>query len=242
VLQRRGVNLHLGEPVTQVSPGLLKTGSGAEVAADEILWVTAAGAPSWPGEAGLDVDDGGFIKVGDTLQSTSHPEVYAAGDVAAMVNYPRPKSGVFAVRQGKPLEQNLRRALLGRPQRPFRPQKNFLGLISTGDKFAVASRGNWSVKGEALWRWKDWIDRRFMDKFNDLPDMDEEEKSDLPAGLASADVVKEISAIAMRCGGCGAKVGASVLSRALNTLTPAPRDDVLIGLHEPDDAAVVRAR
>lgn len=239
VLQRRGVHLHLGEPVTQVTPGMLKTGDGAEVAADEILWVTAAGAPSWPGEAGLDVDDGGFIKVGDTLQSTSHPDVYAAGDVAAMINHPRPKSGVFAVRQGKPLERNLRRALLGQTQVAFRPQKNFLGLISTGDKFAVASRGGWSIKGEALWRWKDWIDRRFMDKFNDLPDMDEEEKTDLPAGLASADVVKEISAIAMRCGGCGAKVGATVLSRALNTLKPAPRDDVLIGLHEPDDAAVV---
>lgn len=238
VLQRRGVNLHLGQPVAEVTPGLLKTGGG-DIAADEILWVTAAGAPSWPGAAGLDVDDGGFIKVGDTLQSTSHPDVYAAGDVAAMVNHPRPKSGVFAVRQGKPLERNLRRALLGQTQRPFRPQKNFLGLISTGDKFAVASRGGWSIKGEALWRWKDWIDRRFMDKFNDLPEMDEEEKTDLPAGLASADVVKEISAIAMRCGGCGAKVGASVLSRALNTLTPAPRDDVLIGLHEPDDAAVV---
>ncbi len=239
VLQRRGVHLHLGDPVTEVTPGLLKTGDGTEIAADEILWVTAAGAPAWPAEAGLDVDDGGFIKVGDTLQSTSHPDVYAAGDVAAMVNYPRPKSGVFAVRQGKPLEQNLRRALLGRTPRPFRPQKNFLGLISTGDKFAVASRGRWSIKGEALWRWKDWIDRRFMDRFNDLPDMDEVQKSDLPAGLASADVVREISAIAMRCGGCGAKVGASVLSRALNTLTPAPRDDVLIGLHEPDDAAVV---
>lgn len=238
VLQRRGVNLHLGAPVTEVTPGLLKTAAG-DIAADEILWVTAAGAPSWPGEAGLDVDEGGFVKVGDTLQSTSHPDVYAAGDVAAMVNHPRPKSGVFAVRQGRPLERNLRRALLGGTQRPFRPQSNFLGLISTGDKFAVASRGGWSIKGEALWRWKDWIDRRFMDKFNDLPDMDEEEKTDLPAGLASADVVKEISAIAMRCGGCGAKVGATVLSRALNTLTPAPRDDVLIGLHEPDDAAVV---
>ena len=78
-----------------------------------------------------------------------------------------------------------------------------------------------------------------MDKFNDLPDMDEKEATGLPDGLANADVVKEISAIAMRCGGCGAKVGATVLSRALNSLTPAPRDDVLIGLHEPDDAAVV---
>ena len=239
VLNQRGVKLHLGEPVAEVTPGRLKTGDGVETEAEEILWVTAAGAPSWPRDAGLDVDDGGFIKVGDTLQSTSHPDVFAAGDVAAMVNHPRPKSGVFAVRQGKPLERNLRRLLLGRTPQPFRPQSKFLGLISTGDKYAIASRGGWSMQGAGLWRWKDWIDRRFMDKFNDLPDMDEEEKSDLPAGLASADVVKEISAIAMRCGGCGAKVGATVLSRALNTLKPAPRDDVLIGLHEPDDAAVV---
>jgi len=238
VMQRRGVNLHLGEPVTQVAPGVLTTAT-ADIRVDEILWVTAAGAPSWPAEAGLDVDDGGFIKVGNTLQSTSHPDVYAAGDVATMVNHPRPKSGVFAVRQGKPLERNLRRSLLGRKLLTFRPQSKFLGLISTGDKFAIASRGGWSIKGEALWRWKDWIDRRFIEKFNDLPDMDDEENTVLPAGLATAEVVKEISAIAMRCGGCGAKVGATVLSRALNTLKPAPRNDVLIGLHEPDDAAVV---
>jgi len=239
VLKRRGVSLHTGEPVVQVSPGRLRTRGGMEVDADEILWVTAAGAPTWPSEAGLAVDGDGFIEVADTLQSTSHPDVYAAGDIAAMVNYPRPKSGVFAVRQGRPLERNLRRALLGRALVPFRPQSRFLGLISTGDKYAVASRGTWSIRGRTVWLWKDWIDRRFMTKFNDLPDMEEEVTSDLPAGLAGQDVIKEISAIAMRCGGCGAKVGATVLGRALNSLEPVPRGDVLIGLHEPDDAAVV---
>ena len=239
VLAKRGAKLHLGAPVVEVSPGRLRTGAGEEIEADEILWVTAAGAPAWPGAAGLDVDADGFIRVGDTLQSTSHPDVFAAGDVAAMVNHPRPKSGVFAVRQGKPLARNLRRVLVGRDPVPFRPQSKFLSLISTGDKYAVASRGDWSVRGRLVWQWKNWIDVRFMKKFNDLPDMDEKTKSDLPAGLASRDQVREISAIAMRCGGCGAKVGATVLSRALNTLTPAPRDDVLIGLHEPDDAAVV---
>lgn len=238
-LRRRGVAIHAGDAVVQVSPGKLKTSAGAEVEADEILWVTAAGAPDWPGDAGLDVDDSGFIRIGDTLQSTSHPEVFAAGDVASMVNHPRPKSGVFAVRQGKPLERNLRRVLLGRTPVPFRPQSGFLGLISTGDKYAVASRGVLSFHRRAVWRWKDWIDRRFMEKYNDLPDMAEEETTDLPAGLAGQDVIKEISAIAMRCGGCGAKVGATVLGRALSSLEPVPRGDVLIGLHEPDDAAVV---
>lgn len=239
VLKKRGVALHLGSPVVEVFPGRLRTADGAITEADEILWVTAAGAPTWPREAGLDVDDRGFIRVSDALRSVSHPDVFAAGDIAAMVNHPRPKSGVFAVRQGRPLADNLRRVLLGRDPEPFAPQKEFLGLITTGNRYAVASRGDWSVRGRLVWLWKDWIDRRFMRKFNVLPDMDERAKSDLPAGLASAEVVKEISAIAMRCGGCGAKVGATVLGRALGALTPVPRSDVVIGLHEPDDAAVV---
>lgn len=238
-LADRGVTVHLEQGVAEVTPGHLKTTAGQIIDADEILWVTAAGAAAWPGDAGLDVDENGFIQVSDTLQTLSHDNVFAAGDIASMVNHPRPKSGVFAVRQGRPLANNLRRALLGRTPRKFRPQKRFLSLISTGDKYAVASRAGWSVQGKAIWQWKDWIDRRFMDKFNDLPDMEEDEKTDLPAGLAGADVIKEISAIAMRCGGCGAKVGATVLGRALSALKPVPRKDVLIGLHEPDDAAVV---
>ena len=83
------------------------------------------------------------------------------------------------------------------------------------------------------------IDRRWMRKYADLPQMDTDQRSKVSKRLADADTLKEISAIAMRCGGCGAKVGANVLTRALTDLTPAPRADVLIGLHEPDDAAVV---
>ena len=239
VLRQRGVTVHTDAPVVSVSAKRLRTGAGEDFDVDEILWVTAAGGQSWPGEAGLAVDEQRFIKVADTLQSISHPEVFAAGDVASMINHPRPKSGVFAVRQGKPLARNLRRMLLGKTPKPFHPQKQFLSLVSTGDKYAVASRGPWSVHGSKVWHCKDWIDRRFMRKFNDLPDMEEKVRSTIPRGLAGADVIKEISAIAMRCGGCGAKVGATVLGRALSGLAPIDRADVLIGLHEPDDAAVV---
>ena len=239
VLQQRGVTVHTHSPVVSVTPSRLRTEAGKEFDVDEILWVTGASGQHWTSESGLDVDKQHFIKVTNTLQSTSHPEVFAAGDVASMENYPRPKSGVFAVRQGKPLARNLRRMLLGKSPKPFYPQKQFLSLVSTGDKYAVASRGSWSVRGHLVWRWKDWIDRGFMRKFNDLPIMEEKVRSTIPRGLARADVIKEISAIAMRCGGCGAKVGATVLGRALSGLKPVERADVLIGLHEPDDAAVV---
>lgn len=95
------------------------------------------------------------------------------------------------------------------------------------------------MAGKALWAWKDWIDRRFMKKFTDLPKMKDEADPGIDPALSDRGALKEISAIAMRCGGCGAKVGANVLNRALSELQPTSRDDILIGLHDPDDAAVV---
>ncbi len=239
VLRERGVRVHLAQAVTAVSDGQVTRADGTTVALDEILWVTQAGAAPWLREAGLDVDAGGFVRVDDTLQSTSHAGVFAAGDVAAVVNHPREKAGVFAVRQGPPLADNLRRVLLGRSPRPFRPQRRFLTLVSTGGRHAVGARGPWSFEGAVIWRWKDWIDRRFMSKYRDLPPMAAGTAPTVEPGLASAEVLREISTAAMRCGGCGSKVGATPLDRVLEQLQPVRRHDVLVGLDAPDDAAVV---
>jgi selenide,water dikinase len=166
VLAERGIRIHTGRKVVAVSSGHLHTEDGQSHAADEILWTTEAAAPSWPAASGLAVDEGGFIRVSRSLQSTSHAEIFAAGDVAAMVEDPRPKSGVVAVRQGPPLARNLRQCLLGRPLEAFRPQRRFLSLISTGDKYAIASRGAFACRGAWIWQWKDWIDRRFIRTYN----------------------------------------------------------------------------
>jgi selenide,water dikinase len=130
---------------------------------------------------------------------------------------------------------------LGKLPLDFHPQRRWLALISTGDKFAVGSRGDRHFAGTWVWQWKNWIDRRFMKKFTDLPPMEDEAKlPDTGAALNAEDASQAISAVAMRCGGCGAKVGSTVLSRALGELKPLDRDDIIIGLHAPDDAAVLR--
>ena len=254
VLAKRGVAVQLNAPVTRVAQNQLHVGRGVTLQTfdfDEVMWVTQAGGAAWLAGTGLALDSRGFIDVNDHLQSTTDANIFAAGDIANMVNHKLEKAGVFAVRQGKPLAENLRRSVRGVALKPYHPQKRWLALISTGDQYAVASRGALSFSGAWVWRWKDWIDQQFMRRFSEFPDMDESNLSSgkpHPIRLAAEETIKltseeslqAISAIAMRCGGCGAKVGATVLSRALGTLDPVHRDDVLIGLHAPDDAAVVR--
>jgi selenide,water dikinase len=245
VLAQRQVRVHRNAAVTQVMAGRLQTAAGEIIEADEIVWVTRASGAAWLQDTGLALDASGFIQVTDTLQTVTDPGIFAAGDIASMVNYPLEKAGVFAVRQGPPLTENLRLNVQGKPLKPFHPQRTWLALISTGDRYAVASRGWLGWGGAWIWRWKDKIDRRFMRNFQDLRQMSAQPTGASMASKSTVDLSAEesrqaISAIAMRCGGCGAKVGATVLSRALSQLHPVQREDVLIGLNDPDDAAVVR--
>ena len=245
VLTERGVQVHLNAEVIRVESERLVCASGLEVDADEIMWVTQAGGAPWLQSTGLTLNEGGFVQVNDQLQTLTDPHIFAAGDIAAMQNYPLEKAGVFAVRMGQPLADNLRLSVQGRALQAYRPQSSWLALISTGNRYAVASRGGLGFWGDWVWRWKDRIDRTFMRKFSEFPDMQARPVA-APASAQSQlalnpdESLQAISAIAMRCGGCGAKVGATVLSRALGQLQVVQRDDVLIGLHDPDDAAVVR--
>ena len=246
VLAERGVVVHVNAAVNQVRAGSLQTASGETLDADEIIWVTRAGGAPWLKQTGLALDDEGFIQVNEHLQTLTDPNIFAAGDIASMVNYKLEKAGVFAVRQGPPLTENLRRAVEGTALEAYRPQTSWLALISTGDQYAIASRAWLGFAGAWVWQWKDWIDKRFMRKFQDFPKMDAHAPKPVASSahssvkLTNEESLQAISAIAMRCGGCGAKVGASVLSRALGNLHPYESDDVIIGLKDPDDAAVVR--
>ena len=164
LLVERDVELYVASPVHAVEKAVVTT-SSRRIAADRVVWATSAGAQPWVAASGLACDPRGFVQVDAHLRSTSHPFVFAAGDCATQVAHPRPKSGVFAVRQGPPLAANLRHAAHAEPLDPFVPQKNHLALISTGDRHAIMSWGPFMLEGDWAWRWKDRIDRAFIAKF-----------------------------------------------------------------------------
>ena len=164
LLAQRGVAWQGGRRAVAVEPGAIRFEQGPPLAFDACLVVTGAAAPAWARASGLATDERGFIRVGPSLQSVSHPQVFAAGDVAAYAEA-RPKSGVYAVRAGPVLADNLRAVAEGRTPRPWTPQRRALYLISTGDRHALASWGPWAIAGDWVWWWKDRIDRRFMRRF-----------------------------------------------------------------------------
>ena len=238
ILTQRQIQLHFQESVQAVQSGKIQCESGLTLEHDYLIWVTQATAPAWLGGAGLEADRDGFILVDDRLRSLSHPQIFAAGDIATMVNHPRPKAGVFAVRQGKPLFENLRRSLKNQPLKPFQPQKNYLSLIGTANGSAIASWGSFGWESPVLWKAKDWIDRAFMQRFTNLPEMGGGAEERGAKGAEEQRDGGDNLFPAMRCTGCGAKVGSTILDRTLQRIQqdfPLPTSPP-----PPDDAAVIQ--
>lgn len=163
-LHARGMQWCENRWAVQILPGCIRFERASALPFDACLVATGAAAPHWPRAAGLSTDDAGFIRVDRTLRSVSHPQVFAAGDVAAHVDT-RPKSGVFAVRAGDALAGNILAACNGTALTEWRPQRRALYLVSTGDGRAIASWGALSAFGRWAWIWKDWIDRRFVRRY-----------------------------------------------------------------------------
>lgn len=238
-LQSAGIKLHLDFESLEITHKKIQS-ENKNIPCDKVFYCTQASAADWLKQTALALNDQGFIQINNQLQSTSHNNVFAAGDISHQVDHPRPKAGVYAVRMGPVLFSNLINAALQKPLKQFKPQTDFLSLLALGDKFALGSRKPVSFSGNWVWRWKDHIDQKFMKMFHELPEMGAAQSiPQLDTHLQSLLGIKDIHELAMRCGGCGGKVGATVLSDVLNELKPYRHPDVVVGLNDPDDAAVL---
>jgi selenide, water dikinase len=222
-LSDAGITVVEHDRATGIEPGAVVLASGRRIANDVPFVSTNARIPDWLEHCGLPLAAKGGLSIRETLQLVDDQAVFAAGDCATLEADPRPRAGVFAVRQGAVLAQNLFAAARGSALKAYKPQRDFLTILRTGPGRAIAARGRWfAIGGGWVWRWKDRIDRDFMAMFK-VPDAD-------PADETNA----------MRCGGCAAKVGPEPLQAALKRLPPpislAP---MVLALDKAEDAAVI---
>ncbi|OYW53516.1 MAG: hypothetical protein B7Y80_14745 [Hyphomicrobium sp. 32-62-53] len=165
-LSENGITVIDNDTAVAITPTHIRLRSGHDIACETAIVSTKAKAPPWFAGTGLARTAGGYLALRPTLQTLTDEDIFAAGDCATVIEHPRPKAGVFAVRQGPVLAHHLRRHLQTGLLDPYIPQKDFLTLVSLGDKTAIASRGSFAAAGHWAWILKDWIDRRFMARFN----------------------------------------------------------------------------
>jgi selenide,water dikinase len=282
-LRCRGVELHLGRSVARVTDADFTLDDGRQLPADLVIWATGAAPPPLLAALDLPKDGRGFLLTRPTLQTTADAPIFIVGDTGTRHSNPTAKAGVYAVRQGPVLWENLHNQLVGRPLIPYEPQPNFLKLLNTGDGRAIGEYKGVTLHNAWLWRLKDRIDGRFMDKYQDYTPMMDAVRRGLhivrrgspdPAEFAdrrspgsvgrpavrsvvrsgdrtttkSGDRTKArapttgspATGAPMKCTGCGGKLGAQALSNALHRLDVPTNDHVLLGLGQPDDAAVLQ--
>jgi selenide,water dikinase len=228
-IRDRAIALRLGARVAAVEECALVLETGERIPFDALIWATGAASLPLFRASALPVDPRGFVRIRATLQVEGYDALFASGDCARF-EPDLPKAGVYAVRQGPLLDHNLRARVRDRALHAYRPQRDSLVLLNLGDGNALGTKWRRAIAGPRVFALKDRIDRHFVRRFQVLA-ADGEATRDFPAMEPRAE---------MLCGGCAAKVGESVLQRALARLGVRSDEAVVLGLEAPDDAAVVR--
>ena len=164
-LKRRNITV-VASVAVGIQAGEVALDNGDRLPCDVPVIATGAQAPAWLSDSGLALDEHGFLAVDACQRSTSHAEVFAAGDVCTRTDRPLARSGVYAVRAGPALALNLAAVVAGTEPSPHRPPDKTLNLLSCGDGEAIASWGDYSAEG----RWVGWlknrIDRNFIKRYH----------------------------------------------------------------------------
>ena len=239
--KHRGIEVRCGRRVTGHHGQNLVLDNADVIPADVVIWVTGACPPPLLHNVNLPKAESGFLRVLDTLQSVGDQSVFAVGDSAEIDHAGIDRAGVYAVRQGPILWENLNRLLSSAGLVSYKPQRDFLRLLATGDGRAI---GQWkwlSGIGEHWWKLKNRIDSRFMQMFRPTSSMIAKSQKATAVAAMAGDTSIVSAAATMRCRGCGGKTSARVLQQVLRRLraewSSAPQ-----GFLQSDDTALLPDR
>lgn len=138
-LEELGVTVWTGTKVQDIRPGEVITASET-ISAGNIIWAAGVGAVPLTRSLGVELDRGGRIKVAPDLSIPGHPEAFAIGDIAALVDangVPVPGVSPAAMQMGRFAARQIAREIReGRP-----PAAGERGRFAYFDKGTMATIG-----------------------------------------------------------------------------------------------------
>ena len=164
-LTRRGIEINTGGYVQSIQSGIVTLASGETRTLDFIFLAVGVKPNPVFSNSGLATGPDGGLLVNEFLQSVDYPEMFGGGDCIYFEKQPLDKVGVYAVRQNPVLYANLMAALEGRPLQPFDPGGDYLLILNMGGGIGVLRKRWLLLDGKPAFFIKDYIDRKFMKKF-----------------------------------------------------------------------------
>lgn len=174
-LEKREIQVREGSPVASIEPARVVLEDGSAVPTDVTLLATGVIPSRLFIESRFPTGGDGGLLINSYLQSVEYPHIFGGGDCVTIQGENLARVGVYAVRQNPVLLHNLSAALEDKPLQKFDPgSPDFLLILNMGDGTAVFRRGEWIFKGKPAFWIKDFIDRRFMRKFQLSGELNEE--------------------------------------------------------------------
>jgi len=172
-LTARGIHILQDVAVLRLQAGRAELEDGRSIPYDLALVATGVRPSSLFGDSGMPTGRDGGLLVNRYLQSVAHPDIFGGGDCVSLEGAELRRVGVYAVRQNPILYHNLMAALEDRELRPFRPGGAFLLILNMGDGRGIFWKKGLVLDGRAAFVFKDFLDRRFMRRFQVSGELDE---------------------------------------------------------------------
>ncbi|WP_026453883.1 NAD(P)/FAD-dependent oxidoreductase [Saccharomonospora iraqiensis] len=158
-LESRGIEVYLSTAAKSFENGHVVLSDGTEFDTDTIIWTAGVKSNPVVAESDLPTDKRGRLQATASLQVAGHPDVWTAGDVAAVPDLSRteedpsatcPPNAQHAVRQAQHMAGNIVKVLRGgRPKDYY--HKNLGSVASLGLHKGVADAMKLKIKGFPAW-------------------------------------------------------------------------------------------
>ncbi|MFW6189431.1 MAG: NAD(P)/FAD-dependent oxidoreductase [Planctomycetota bacterium] len=176
--RERDVRVLEGRRVEDLGNGRARTAAGETVEYDTAIVATGVRPSSLYADSGLPTGERGGLLVDEHLRCVEYPEIFGGGDCISLQGHDLERVGVYAVRQNPILYHNLIAALERGELRRFEPGGDYLIALNMGDGTGVAAKWGLAFDGRTAFWLKDYIDRRFMRRFQVSGERDEPPQGD----------------------------------------------------------------